>query len=89
MDASVAARASTPEQQWLDVRFEEVLADPQAQFKEMLGFVGLEASPAFERALARAEFRRDRADAFRRSLGPPTIAVLDASLAEHLRAWGY
>jgi hypothetical protein len=89
MDASVAARAATPEQQWLDVRFEDVLADPQAQFKEMLGFVGLEASPAFERALARAEFRRDRADAFRRSLGPPTIAVLDASLAEHLRAWGY
>jgi hypothetical protein len=89
MDASVAARASTPQQQWLDVRFEDVLADPQALFKEMLGFVGLEASPAFERAIARAEFRRDRADAFRRSLGPPTIAVLDASLAEHLRAWGY
>jgi hypothetical protein len=89
MDAYAAARAATPEQQWLDVRFEDVLADPQARFKEMLEFAGLEASPVFERTLARTEFRRDRADAFRRSLGPATVAVLDASLAEHLRAWGY
>jgi hypothetical protein len=89
MDAYAAARASTPERQWLDVRFEDVLADPQGWFKEMLGFVGLEASPVFERALARTEFRRDRADAYRGSLGPATVAVLDASLAEHLRAWGY
>lgn len=43
----------------------------------------------FERALAGTEFRRDRADAFRRSLGHATVAMLDASLAAHLSAWGY
>jgi Sulfotransferase family len=89
MDAYAAARASTPQHQWLDVRFEDVLSDPGARFREMLRFAGLETSPVFERALARTEFRRDRADGFRRSLGPATVAMLDASLAEHLRAWGY
>jgi hypothetical protein len=89
MDAYGAARALTPQGQWLDVRFEDVLADPQARFKEMLEFVGLEANPAFERTLARTRFRGDRADAFRRSLGPATVALLDASLSGHLRAWGY
>lgn len=34
-------------------------------------------------------FDRDRADAFRRALGPATVAMLDASLAKHLRQWGY
>lgn len=89
MDAYAAARASTPEHQWLDIRFEDVLSDPRARFGEMLRFAGLEASPAFERALARTEFRRDRADGFHRSLGPATVAMLDVSLADHLRAWGY
>jgi Sulfotransferase family len=89
MDAHAAARALTPQGQWLDVRFEDVLADPRAQFKDILDFVGLEAAPAFERALARTRFRGDRADAFRRSLGPATVALLEASMSEHLRAWGY
>lgn len=89
MDAHAAARALTPAQQWLDVRFEDVLADPKARFKEMLEFIGLDATPAFEQALARTTFRRDREDDFRRSLDPATVAMLEASLARHLRAWGY
>jgi hypothetical protein len=89
MDAYGAARALVPQGQWLDVRFEDVLADPRARFKELLEFAGLEVVPAFERALARTRFRGDRADAFRRSLGPATVALLDASLSGHLRAWGY
>jgi hypothetical protein len=89
MDAIAAAREAAPEGRWLDLRYEDVLADPQARFKELLDFAGLEAVPAFERALARTRFRRDRADAFHRSLGPETVALLDASLAGHLRAWGY
>ena len=89
MDAYAAARASLPEHQWLDVRYEDVLSDPEKRFEEMLRFVGLEASPVFARALAGTRFRRDRADGFRRSLGPATVALLDASMAEHLRTWGY
>ncbi len=89
MDAYAAARDLVPTDRWLDVRFEDVLADPRARFTEMLAFAGLELSPTFERVLARTPFHRDRADAFRRTLGPPTVALLDASLAAHLRALGY
>jgi hypothetical protein len=89
MDALVAARASSPPGQWLDMRFEDILVDPRARFRELLEFIGVEDNPVFERALARTRFRRDRADDFRRSLGPAIVATLDASLAEHLRAWGY
>jgi hypothetical protein len=83
------ARARVPPGQWLDVRFEDVLADPPACFRELLAFAGLEAVPAFERQLARIEFRRDRRQAFRRTLDAATGAALEGSLAEHLRAWGY
>ncbi len=89
MDAYAAACASTPERQWLDVRFEDVLADPGTRFTELLEFAGLPASPVFEQALARTRFDPDRADAFRRALGRATVAMLDASLAQHLRQWGY
>jgi hypothetical protein len=89
MDALTAARALVPQEQWFDLRFEDVLADPRARFKELLEFAGLGNDATFERALARTEFRADRRDAFRRSLDPATIAALEASLAEHLRAWGY
>lgn len=71
------------------MRFEDVLADPGTRFMEMREFAGLPASPVFEQALARTRFDPDRADAFRRALGRATVPMLDASLAEHLRQWGY
>jgi hypothetical protein len=89
MDAAVAARELVPTDQWLDVRFEDVLADPPSCFKSMLAFMGLEDHPLFDAALARTRFRTDRKDAFRTELNPADIAALDALLAEHLRRWGY
>jgi hypothetical protein len=55
----------------------------------MLAFLGLEAHPQFDAALARTEFRSDRKDAYRRQLNPADVAALDAALAGHLRRWGY
>jgi hypothetical protein len=89
LDAYVAARALVPAAQWLDVRFEDVLADPGSRFKEMLEFMGLEEDERFTAALARTTFAADRRDAFRRDLDPATLARLEASLADHLQLWGY
>jgi hypothetical protein len=89
MDAMVAARELVPADQWLDVRFEDVLDDPPSRFKSMLTFLGLEADPRFDAALARTHFQADRKDAFRAELHPADVAALDASLAGHLRRWGY
>lgn len=89
MDAMVAARELVPADQWLDVRFEDVLDDPPSRFKSMLAFLGLEADPRFDAALARTHFQADRKDAFRAELHPADVAALDASLDGHLRRWGY
>jgi hypothetical protein len=89
MDAYVAARELVPSGHWLDVRFEDVLADPGSRFKEMLEFMGLEEDDQFAAALARTTFAADRRDAFRRDLDAATIATLETSLTDHLQRWGY
>jgi len=89
MDAYAAARELVPGDQWLDVRYEDVLADPHSRCKEMLDFIGLEGHPAFDAALARTAFRSDRREAFRRQLSPASLELVEASLAGHLRSWGY
>jgi hypothetical protein len=89
MDAYVAARALVPTEQWLDLRYEDLLADPPTRAKELLSFAGLPPHPAFDATLARTPFRIDRADAYRAVLGPVALAALDASLGGHLRACGY
>jgi hypothetical protein len=89
MDACAEAHALVPREQWLDVRFEDVLADPRSRFREMLEFMGLEEDGAFAAALDGTSFSADRRDAFRGDLDTATIAKLEASLADHLRLWGY
>jgi hypothetical protein len=67
----------------------DLLADPPSRVKQLLSFAGLAPQPVFDAALARTPFRTDRADAYRAVLGPAALAALDASLAGHLRGWGY
>lgn len=89
MDAFDAARVSVPAQQWLDVRYEDVLADPRKQFALMLEFLGLEWTPRFEAGLGRYRFEHGRSDAFRRDLDPANLALLERSLAGRLLAYDY
>ena len=89
MDAYAAARDLVPADRWLDVRFEDVLADPRASFKHMLDLMGLEEDRRFDRALSRERFVDDRREAFRRELGPAAVELLERSLAGHLERWGY
>lgn len=89
MDAFAAARALVPGDRWLDVRFEDVLADPHGRFKEMLTFMGLDEHPALHAALARTALSPDRQQQYRRQLDPASRAQVERSLAGHLPAWGY
>jgi len=89
MDAYAAARELVPADQWLDVRFEDVLADPQRRFKEMLAFMGLDEHPAMHAALDKISLSPDRQQEYRRQLDPASVALVERSLAGHLAAWGY
>jgi hypothetical protein len=58
----------------------------------MLQFMDLEPHPVFDAALRGTPFRADRVDAWRGQLGVGDVAALDAldaTLADHLLAWGY
>jgi hypothetical protein len=83
------ARARVPGERWLDVRFEDVLADPESQFKEMTAFAGLPEDPRFRAAVSATVFARDRVEAYKRDLDPASIAAVEACLSRELHHWGY
>jgi hypothetical protein len=89
MDAFDRARAAVPASQWLDVRIEDVNADPRGQFATILKFVELDRTAKFEAGFARHRFGGDGTDAFRRDLGQRNLLLLERSLRGHLEAWGY
>lgn len=89
MDAFEAARELVPADRWLDVRFEDLLADPETQFKKMTDFAGLPEHPRFRAALSATTFQPDRIEAFRRDLDPASVAAMESCLSRELSYWGY
>lgn len=89
MDAFETARARVPADRWLDVRFEDLLADPETQFKKMADFAGLPEDPRFRAALSATTFERDRVGAYRRDLDPSSVAAMESCLVRELGYWGY
>jgi hypothetical protein len=89
LDAFEAARAAIPCSQWLEVRYEDVLADPRGQIAAMLEFLGLPWTSNFEAGFSHYIFGTGRREAFRRDLDAGNLALLEQSLAGHLKAYGY
>ena len=75
--------------QWIDVRYEDILARPGPELGRLLGFVGLRPNRAFKQGVARHHLRAGRGDAFRRELDPSDVACLDTLLGETLQRYGY
>jgi hypothetical protein len=89
MDAFETARQQLPAEQWLQVRYEDVLDRPREEFGRMLDFLGLEWTPAFEAGYARHSFPQGRRAAYERDLAPADVAVLDDLLGPTLERLGY
>jgi hypothetical protein len=89
MDAFDQARRAVPEDHWLEVRFEDLVAAPREGVARMLAFAGLGWTDRFERQFARTVFRPGRRDAYMHELGPGGVALLEQSLGDHLRRHGY
>ncbi|GAA2895280.1 hypothetical protein GCM10010517_60000 [Streptosporangium fragile] len=89
MDAYETAREAVPAELWLELRYEDVLADPRKHLDMILQFLGLPWTAGFERDLARRTFSGRRAEAFREDLTPRQLALLDRSLSGHLHRYGY
>ncbi|WP_243058733.1 sulfotransferase [Nocardioides sp. SR21] len=89
MQAYDEARALVPEDRWLRIRYEDIVADPRAGFAQVLDAVGLPWTRGFESQLARYEFATGRTDAFRRDLGQDALETVEAVLGKQLVELGY
>jgi hypothetical protein len=89
MDAYDVARDALPTESWLQVRYEDVAARPEEEFRKILDFCGLGWSEEFDRGFARQRFSVSRVDAFRRDLDPSELARMTEAIAPALTARGY
>ena len=78
-----------PASDWLEVRYEDVAANPRTAFAKMLEFCGLPWDAEFERGFERHAFTASRSDAFRRDLAAPDVDRLSRILASPLASRGY
>ena len=90
IDAFEAARREVPEDHWMDVRYEDVVAASRENVKAVLDFADMEWDVDFDDVLRRRyRFGTGRTDAFRSDLDPSNIQLLDRSLSAHLTRYGY
>lgn len=89
MDAFEAARREIPDDRWLDVRYEDLVHDPIATMKEVLGAMGLAWTSAFERRFDLYRFDDGAATRHLDELRPEDDALLTDLLRARLDALGY
>ena len=89
MGAYANACTTHPPGQWLDLRYEDLIADPRKELMRTLEFLGLDWSPAFEKGFGRHALHGGRGDAYRSELTPLQIGEVEAVLRESLMEWGY
>lgn len=89
MNAFEAARSLTPPEQWMDVRYEDILADPRGRFSEMVEFVGLDWSPEFEQGFRRHAIESHRKAPWLSELTASQVSAMEKVLEATLPRWGY
>lgn len=88
MHAMESAKALVPAERFLEIRYEDVCADPQSQFRRAVEFGGLDWNRRFERHITSRNLRSEN-DKWRKDLSPKQQQILDDVLSEPLRRYGY
>jgi hypothetical protein len=83
------ARSAIGPECWIDVRYEDLVADPQGRFPQLLAFAGLRWDEEFEKQFRRHPFTTERIEAFRADLSPEQLAMLEGLLRPELERRGY
>lgn len=89
LDEYDACAADLPASAWLELRYEDVVADPRATFEVILDYCGLTWTSAFQRGFARYSFNVTRTESFRDDLTGAQVALLDELLGDRLRRYNY
>lgn len=88
MDAMEASKPQLSATELLEVRYEDVCANPVAWFRKAVEFSRLEWSPRFEGFL-RGQVLRNENQKWRNDLTAKQQAILEEVLAGHLSRYGY
>jgi len=88
MDALERARESLNDANYLDIRYEDLCADPVRVFQKAATFCGLDWSPGFERAVRETPLRSEN-EKWRRDFTPDQQRTLETVLRPHLVRYGY
>jgi Sulfotransferase family len=89
MAAFAAARAAHPADQWLDLRYEDLVADPRKELTRACEFLGLDWSAEFDRGFRKHELHAGRGDAYRSELSPAQLSDVERVLRDSLIEWDY
>lgn len=89
VDAYEQARSVAPADTWLDIRHEDVLADPRGTFGRVLDFAGLDWTPEFEDGFGRHTIEQHRRTPWVDELTPEQVVAVEGVLAGTLPRWGY
>ena len=89
MDAFDAARAEVGEDRWLELRYEDLVAEPSERWPAILDLAGLTWDQRFDAAFEAYPVATGRREAFRGDLTESQISLLEEAIGEHLQARGY
>jgi hypothetical protein len=89
MDAFEECKAAIATDRWWDVRYEDYVDRPRERTEELLRFLGLTWSDAFEERFREYQFESTRTNAFRGDLGAADLAEIEGVIASRLRTLGY
>lgn len=89
MDSYECASQELSPQQYIEVRYEDFLTEPQETIETMLSFIGLPWTSDFDRHFHKQKINRSRSNAFEHDLTPKQLKGLEESLSEKLIKYGY
>ncbi|MEM7798094.1 MAG: sulfotransferase [Chloroflexota bacterium] len=88
MDATAKAADQLPNEQYFEIRYEDLCRHPLDQFKAVVEFCDLSWSLRFENYLSQINFV-NRNDGYKHKLSPRQLDALETILAESLQRYGY
>lgn len=88
MDAYEKAKTEIDPANLLEVKYEDLCADPQTGFKKVIEFTGLGFPASFSSRLNNFRIESTN-DKWKKDLTPAQQDILERVMAPHLRHWGY
>jgi hypothetical protein len=89
MDSFEASRVALSQGQYLEVKYESLLSEPEQTMKSICAFSGVEWNASFQRHVAAQHLDASRLDAYRRCLTDAQLQEIETSLQQYLAKYDY